>query len=228
MSQIAIAVTLGSPDTAGEVPITTSTLSASIAAAVSDTATLATEIGTVQTVTTTADNDVAQVQTDLGVATTAANTANGDITTLINAYKTFAAALIAITGDTFNTGTLQFTSGGSTGLTHAQVATLEADLNTCGTDMLTALTDTSTVQTDVATATTDTNTAKAQTALAKTDAAALSTSAISADLTAAQAIISSANVFIQTDSSVVTNVALLNGALVTALTFVRSAALLPT
>lgn len=53
-----------------------------------------------------------------------------DVATVLTDYDTFAAALIAITGDTYSTTTKQLTFGGSTGLTHAQVATLGALLNT--------------------------------------------------------------------------------------------------
>lgn len=57
-------------------------------------------------------------------------------------YNTFAAAVIAITGDTYNSGTHQFTTGGATGLTHAQWATLAALLNTALGDFNTASTAT--------------------------------------------------------------------------------------
>lgn len=75
---------------------------------------------------TTADTDVGTVVTDLTAAFTALNT--------------FGAAVVAITGDTYSSTTHQFTFGGSTGLTHAQVATEFALLNTAITDFITAQT----------------------------------------------------------------------------------------
>ena len=130
MSLLAIAVTLGTPDTAGEVPITTSDLAGSIATALSD-------------------------------------------------INTFAADVIAITDDTYTAH--QFGLTASTGLTDTQCNTVFAALNTAITALL-----------------------------------------------ASQAIIASANVLVQADSSVATNVAALNGALVSALTFVRNQSILPT
>lgn len=60
-----------------------------------------------------------------------------DFNTALSAYDAEAAAIVAITGDTYSATTHQFTSGGATGLTHAQVATMEAALNTFATDLLT-------------------------------------------------------------------------------------------
>ncbi len=71
-------------------------------------------------------------------------TAATDITTAFTDYNTFAASLLAITGDTYSTTTHQFTTGGATGLTHAQWATQAALLNT-------ALSDFNTVKTDITT-----------------------------------------------------------------------------
>jgi hypothetical protein len=71
-------------------------------------------------------------------------TVQTDLTTAFTDYNTFAAAVIAITGDTFNTTTHQFTTGGATGLTHAQWATLAALLNTSLSDFVTAQTATTT------------------------------------------------------------------------------------
>lgn len=89
-------------------------------------------------------------------AAAAADTAVGvvvtDLTTAFTAFNTCAAAIIAITGDTFNTTTHQFTFGGATGLTHAQWATVGALLNTAMTDFVTAQTDTTTAKTDTAAA----------------------------------------------------------------------------
>lgn len=256
MSLIALAVTLGSPNSVGEVPVTTSNLASDIAQAVTDLTTLGGSFSVIVTDTTAADNDVAAAQTLNNTADSAAGTGVTNATTADNAVATvqtdntaansafdiFAAAIIAITGDTYNSTTKQFTFGGATGLTHAQIATNFALLNTAMTDYLasqtdlatakaataTAKTQATTVKTDVDAVVTSLATAKTATALAKTDALALSTAAVAADLTAAQTLIGSANVFIQTDGTVVTNVALLNGALVNALTFVRDTAILPT
>ena len=73
------------------------------------------------------------------------------LTTAFTAFNTFAAAVIAITGDTFDTGTHQFTFGGATGLTHAQVATEFALLNTAMTDFVAVQTDSGTLTTNWAT-----------------------------------------------------------------------------
>lgn len=84
-------------------------------------------------------------QTGGAALISAADTAVGvvvtDLTTAFTDFNTFAAALLAITGDTFNTTTHQFTFGGATGLTHAQWATLGAQLNTAMTDFVTSQTD---------------------------------------------------------------------------------------
>jgi len=69
-----------------------------------------------------------------------ATTVVTDLATAVTDYKIPAAAIIAITGDTFNTSTLQFTTGGGTGLTHAQWATIAAELNTFTTASLAAQT----------------------------------------------------------------------------------------
>lgn len=256
MSLIALAITLGSPNSVGEVPITTSNLASSIAQAVVDLAVITAARAVVVADATSADNDVAlaitannNTSTANGTATTDANTADANVATVqtneataFTDYNTFAAALIAITGDTYNTTTHQFTTGGATGLTHAQWVTLAALLNTSLADFNTAKTSTDTaktatalVKTDIAAVAVDIGltataltTSKTATALTKTDATALSTAAVAADLAAAQTLIASANVLVQTDGSVVTNVALLNGALVAALTFTRDTAILPT
>jgi hypothetical protein len=229
MALIAIAVTLGTPNSAGQVPITVSDLAAEIAQAVTDTTALAAVITTVQTDAATADTDAATVVTDTTNADTDAGTVVTDIATTGTDFDTFAAALIAITGDTYNSTTKQFTYGGATGLTHAQIAgALGTDLNAIGAAIVAAATAAATAKTATAAAVTAAGTAKTATALTVTDATPLSTATIAADHTAAQAIIASANVFIQSDGSVVTNVALLNGALVSALTFVRDSAIIPT
>lgn len=243
MALVAIAVTLGTPNSVGQVPITVANLAAEIAAAVADLTQLGVNIGTAQSSAATADTDAGTLQTDATIADSAAATNLSDITdadtkvgTINTDFDAFAAALIAITGDTYNTATNQFTFGGATGLTHAQIAgALGTALNLVGADVVTAKassaaakTQATTTKTNTATVVTDAGTTKTATATAKTNANALSTVATAADLTASQVIIASANVYIQTDGSIVTNVALLNGALVNALTFVRDSAILPT
>jgi hypothetical protein len=103
----------------------------------------------------------------LSTATTAdtdAGTVVSANTTVLSAIDTFAAAVIAITGDTY--AAHQFGGAAGTGLTAAQVNTLfhgASGLNSAITDFLTAQTDA--------------NTAKAATA------AALAAAAIPADIT---------------------------------------------
>lgn len=100
-------------------------------------------------------NAVGSTIANASTADTDVGTVVTDFTTAITAYQTFAAALIAITGDTFSNTTNLFTFGGATGLTHAQWATLGAELNTAISDFLTAQTDTATAK--VATAATVTS-----------------------------------------------------------------------
>jgi len=226
MALQAVGVTLGTPNVAGEISVTVSNLAASIAQSVTDTTALQTAITTEQTNATTADTNVATVQTDLATATTDGNTAVTRATTLGTDYDSLINAMIAITGDTYNSVTKQITFGGATGLTHAQIAALA--FNTVGTDIVTNKTNTTQVQSDLTTCTNDAATAKAATLASKNAANALSTATIAADHSAAQAIIASANVYLQFDDGVVTNVAALNGGLVAALTFVRHNTILPT
>lgn len=242
MSLIAIGVEIGSPNTASEVPITTSNIAADIAQAVVDLATLATSIAAVVANATTADNDVAVVVTDLTTVAADALAADNDVGTvqtdngLANtAFDTFAAAVIAITGDTYTSATKQFAFGGATGLTHAQWATVGALLNnamaeyvTAQAALATAKTATALVRTDVTTAQSAAGAAKTATALVKTNATALSTATVAADLAAAAAPLADADVFVQADTGDVPNVATLNAALVSALTYARDAAILPT
>ena len=79
-----------------------------------------------------------------GAGAPTTGTAATDIAAAFTDYNTFAASLLAITGDTYSTTTHQFTTGGATGLTHAQWATQAALLNT-------ALSDFNTVKTDITT-----------------------------------------------------------------------------
>lgn len=148
MSLIALGVTIGSPDTTGIVPITTSDLAADIAQARTDLATLQTNIDTTQTACSTADTDMGTLQTAVTTAKSAADTSvtnattvDSDVGTVTSAQTTFladydavAAAIIAITGDTY--ATHQFTFGGSTGLTSAQLHTQMTALNTAITAFL--------------------------------------------------------------------------------------------
>ena len=88
MALIAVGVTLGTPDTVGQVPITTSNLAADVAQAVTDTTALAALIVTAKsTATTTA----AAAVTGAAAASTASNaaaTASGDASTADTAVTT--------------------------------------------------------------------------------------------------------------------------------------------
>lgn len=226
MSLVAVGVTLGTPDSAGEIPVTTSNLAGSIASAVSDLSTLTTAIGTANTAATTANTDVGTAQTAANTAATATGTAVTNMATTLTAIDAFGAAVIAITGGTYTAH--QFSVAVTTGLTNTQCNTTFALLNTAITDFLAAQTQVGTSNSDAAAVVTDLATAKTAANTTATDVAALSTTAVSSDLTNSQAVLASANVFIQTDSSVVTAVSALNGALVAALTFVRKNSILPT
>lgn len=118
---------------------------------------------------TTADTDVGTVVADATDADTKVGTVVTDNTTTLTAIDAFAAAVTAITGDTYTSH--QFTFGGSAGLTHAQVATTFALLNTAITDVLAAQTAANTAKTATALTKTDATTAKAATAAAKVSAA---------------------------------------------------------
>lgn len=240
MALQAVAVTLGTPDTAGEISITVSNLAAAIAQAVVDTTTLQTAITSAQADAATADTNMGTVQTQMGTVKTNTATTLTDATTADNKaastgtdYDSLINAMIAITGDTYNSTTKQITFGGATGLTHAQIAALA--FNTVGGDLVTLKTNTATAKADATTAdnaaatnVTNCTTAKAATATVKADVNALSTATVAADHTSAQAIIASANVFLQFDDGIVTSVGALNAGLVAGLTFVRKNNILPT
>lgn len=256
MSLVAVGVVLGTPNSNGEVPVTVSNIGASVVQAQTDVATLATSITTVSANATAGDTDVAAAQTlnntadtaagtgvtNATTADTAVGTVQTDNTTANSAFDTFAAAVIAITGDTYVSGSKQFTFGGATGLTHAQWATLGALLNTAMTDYLigqtdlatakaataTAKTQATTVKADVDAVVTSLATAKAATALTVTNANGLSTAPIAADLVTASTLIGTTQVFVQADTSHVPNVASMNGALAGALGFMRDTSILPT
>jgi len=88
---------------------------------------------------------------------TAVGTVVTDLTTAFTAQDVFGAALVAITGDSYSAVTHQWTNGGATGLTHAQVVTLMALFNTASAAFVTAQTDANTAKTATALAVTDTN-----------------------------------------------------------------------
>jgi hypothetical protein len=106
-------------------------------------------------------NLVGVTVSDATAADTAVGTVVTDNTATLAAIDAFAAAIIAITGDTYVAH--QFVFGGATGLTHAQVATNFALLNTAITDFLAGQTATTA--------------AKVATALVVTDAAAVDSGA---------------------------------------------------
>lgn len=188
----------------------------------------------------------AQLHTQMTALNTAITaylvTGIGAFSSFLYQYDAVAAAIVAISGDTYDSGTHQFTEGGATGLTHAQWSgsSIGVALNTAITAFLaeqtwfttlktaTALvkTDATTAQTQSDTVVTDASTTKTATAASLTDANALTTTPISTDLTAAQAIISAANVFIQTDTSVCTTAALFSAAVLSALNFVKNKSIL--
>jgi hypothetical protein len=95
-----------------------------MASVVADVATTTTDNGTAFTAATAADNDVGTVTTNY--------------TSFLSAYDTLAAAIVAISGDTYSATTHQFTTGGSTGLTSAQLHTTMTSLNSAITTFLAA------------------------------------------------------------------------------------------
>lgn len=123
----------------------------------------------------TADNDAATVVTDTTTADTDVGTVVTDLATTLSAWDAAAAAIIAISGDGY--AAHQFTTGGSTGLTSAQLHTIMGLMNTALTDHLTSQTDANTAKTATTTAKTDAATLKTATA------AALVAAALPADIT---------------------------------------------
>lgn len=117
-------------------------------------ATAQTAVTLVQTESDLAMTAVATLDTDVDAALVAVQLVDTRIdlavtadATILTDYDIFGAALVAITGDTYSNVTHQWTTGGSTGLTHAQVVTLMALLNTTATAILTAQTATVLTQT---------------------------------------------------------------------------------
>lgn len=74
-------------------------------------------------------NVLATSGTDIG-------TAVADNTSFLSAYDAVGAAIVAISGDTYSATTHQFTNGGSTGLTSAQLHTQTTALNAAITTFL--------------------------------------------------------------------------------------------
>lgn len=104
---------------------------------------------------------IGTTSTDATAADTAVGVVVTDNTTTLAAIDTFGAAIVAITGDSYTAH--QFAFDGATGLTHAQVATNFALLNTAITAFLAGQTATTA--------------AKTATALVVTDAAAVDSGA---------------------------------------------------
>lgn len=195
MAYTQIAVTIGTVGADG-VPLSPLVAgkadgSASIATAVADAALAKTATELVIT-----DTDAADTAADTAVAsaTSADTTLGGALTD----YDTFAAAVIAITGDTYDGGTNQFTFGGATGLTHAEWAAVGALLNT-------AMAGATTAKAATATTVTDTTAAAALTATAETSAGDADTAValVQTDLTAVEGAITG-NVQFAMDTAVVT------------------------
>lgn len=76
------------------------------------------------------------------------------IEAVLTAYDAVAAAIVAITGDTYSAVTHQFTTGGATGLTHAQWATQATALNAVLTSLVAVLAGVSGTAGDVSVAVT--------------------------------------------------------------------------
>ena len=157
-------------------------------------ATQAALLVTAKSVVGLANTAVGTVDTDVDLSVTAAALADTDVGLTVTALATsftaidvFGNALVAITGDSYSNTTHNWTTGGSTGLTHAQVATLMALFNTALTDFVTAqtantLAKTKTVLASTAATTTQTASDLAVTAaaLAVTDTNLLSFSGVTA------------------------------------------------
>ncbi len=67
-----------------------------------------------------------------------ATTADTAVALVLTDYDTAAASIVAISGDTYSAVTHQFTTGGATGLTSAQLHTQMALLNTMATALIAA------------------------------------------------------------------------------------------
>lgn len=132
-----------------------------------------TDAATAHTAATTADTDAATDVTNTTTADTDVGTVQTDEATVLSDIDTFAAAIIAITGDTYVAH--QFVFGGATGLNHAQVATNFALLNTAITALLAAQTASAAAKTATAAAKTSAAATKTATATVVTDTATVQT-----------------------------------------------------
>jgi hypothetical protein len=162
------------------------------AAAKVSTATAKTDATAADNAAGTAKTSTATAKTDATAADNAVATVVSDDTDTLAALDAFAAAVIAITGDGY--AAHQFTFGGATGLTSAQVHTTFALLNTALTDFLAgqaagvaAKATTVTSKASATTADTDTGTAKTATATSKTSATTADTNTGTADTAAGTA-----------------------------------------
>jgi hypothetical protein len=162
MSSVSYGLNVGNDEQPDTVTVGTAQ-GAALTTAQTDVGTTDTAIDAAVTAAGTADTATGTAQTDVGTTDTAIDAVVSDNTTTLSDIDSFAAAVIAITGDTYVAH--QFVFGGGTGLTHAQVATTFALLNTAITAFLAG-------QTAALTAQTDSDAAVAAVGTAKTDTAA--------------------------------------------------------
>jgi hypothetical protein len=243
MSLVAVGVTVGTADVAGLVAITTTNIGSSVLQIGTTTTsvlnTVSADVAALGALISTALTAVNQGTTDVATALTAAGAVATDGTTCVTDYTTVAnqatyGLVHLLNNQTFTAGTLQLsgTPGASATLTVAQQQSLIAACNALGTALLANQAAANTANTDVTTVSTDL-------ATIYTDVAALGTSTINTAITAANTsiqgavttaatLLPGANVYLQTDTTVATNVATLNGALVAALTYIRANGILPT
>ncbi len=224
----ALGGTIGSPDTIGIVPITTTNLvslvntaTAAMVTATSDMVTVVSDINTVTSNAATVVSDINTVTSDAATVvtdmiTTFSSTSTNGLIAAINADNTLSlvynTTTLQVSGSAFVTNFLVDTANGNTFITR---------LNALGTAVLALQAAATTAKVDAATLQTNATTAK-------TDAAAAQT-AVLAGQTAVNAIVPNAgsyDVIIQFTKTNVTTAALFNGILNAFLQFARNAGIL--
>src|SRR5579859_902824 len=147
MSIIAIAVNIGTPNSAGLFPVSTTSVASGIGQAQTDLSTLATEIASAATAAATADTDVGTVVTDLATAVSDMTTllANADAAMGTNLASTALAQLFGLGYSSHQiTGTV---GGGGVTISQANANALVTLINTMLTSILTTQTALTTAQT---------------------------------------------------------------------------------
>ena len=219
---LSIGVTLGTVDVGALVPITASNVSQSVL-----------NIGSL---VTTASVDTAGILTQANLQATSLGTAEVEATTLVGLAGTIsgeisASATLTNTISTEAAGLVTLLVVGNTITTgmSTDIATLLANAGSLASQFSTLETNIATATSDLGTLLTNIEGNVSYNTLILTDGTAALGSLSSAltDVSNATTITVDANVIIQADTSTVTGISLLNGALLAALDFVSSDSLLP-